>query len=61
MKQKFVIAVVAGLLTAGPALAIESEKKQDEVPMSEVNQEITVAPARIVSPDQKEILSNAAV
>lgn len=61
MKQKFVIAVVAGLLAAGPAMAMEPEKKPAKVPISDINQEITIAPARIVTPAQQEILSNAAV
>ncbi len=61
MKQKFVIAVVAGLLTAGPALAIESDKKPAKAPVSDINQEITIAPVRVVTPAQQEILSNAAV
>ena len=60
MKQKFVIAVVAGLLAAGPAMAIEPEKKPAEEPLSDINQEITIIPARVVTPAQQEILSNAA-
>lgn len=60
MKKKFVIAVVAGLLAAGPAIAIEQEKKPANAPISDINQEITIAPARVLTPAQQEILSNAA-
>ena len=60
MKQKFIIAVVAGLLAAGPAMAIEHGKKSANAPISDLNQEITIVPVRVVTPAQQEILSNAA-
>ena len=56
MKQKVLIAVVAGLLAAGPAVA----KDADKTPDSGVVEEISVSPVRVVTPDQQQILANAA-
>lgn len=60
IKQRFVITVVAVLLAAGPAMAIEPEKKPVDAQHSDINQEIIIEPARVVTPTQQEILSNAA-
>ncbi len=56
MKQKVLIAVVAGLLAAGPVAAKDTEKTTD----SGVVEEISVVPARVVTPDQQQVLANAA-
>ena len=55
-KQKIAITVIACLLAASPAAAKETGK----TPNSDINQEISISPARIVTPAQQEILSNAA-
>ena len=56
MKNKILIAVVAGLLAAGPVAAKDTAKPQP----SGVVEDISVSPVRVVTPDEQRVLSNAA-
>ena len=60
LKKNIGIAVVAGLLAAGSALAKEPETQHQKAPLSRINQEISIVPVRTVTLAQEEILSNAA-
>ncbi len=50
------VAVVGGLLVAGPVMAKEASKSSG----SEVVEEVSVIPARIVIPEERQVLSRAA-